>query len=104
MKTIDYASAIKRFGNSYVRCNNVPAIDPTLWENTWFDPYNEYGDLIDIFQYYITDCDETDVRFLSAWYGLKFAYSEELECFILLVDHWGTPWTGVMIEDNSPEN
>lgn len=102
MKTISYATAIKRFGNSYVLCNNVPAIDPALWENVYFDAFNEYGDLIDIYQYYITDCSEEDVRYLSDWYGLKFAYSEELDCFILMVDHWGTPWSGVMIEDNSP--
>ena len=102
MKTISYASAIKRFGNSFVMCNNVPAIDSNLWDNVCFDPYNEHGDLIDIYQYFISDCSEEDVQFLSAWYDLKFAYSDELECFILLVDHWGTAWDYVMIEDKSP--
>ena len=104
MKTISYSSAIKRFGNSYVLCNNVPAIDSNLWDNVYFNPFTEDDVLIDIYQYYITDCSEEDVKYLSNWYGLKFAYSEELDCFILMVDHWGTAWDYVMIEDNSPEN
>ena len=102
MKTISYSSAIKRFGNSYVLCNNVPAIDSNLWDNVYFNPYTEDDVLVDIYQYYITDCSEEDVKYLSNWYGLKFAYSEELDCFILMVDHWGTAWDYVMIEDNSP--
>lgn len=102
MKTISYSSAIKRFGNSYVLCNNVPAIDSNLWDNVYFNPYTEDDVLVDIYQYYITDCSEEDVIYLSDWYGLKFAYSEELDCFILMVDHWGTAWDYVMIEDNSP--
>lgn len=106
MKTnfISYADAVKRFGNSYVLCNNVTTIDTEMWENMWGDFFKEDEEtLIDIYQYYITDCSETDVKFLTKWYDLKFLYSEVLDCFVLCVDHWGTSWTGVMIEDKSAE-
>ena len=102
MKTISYSDAVKRFNNNLILCNNVTEIDSELFENVCFDAFNEDGDLIDIYQYYITDCSKEDVVYLSKWYDLKFAYSEVLDCYILCVDHWGTSWTGVMIEDKSP--
>lgn len=95
---ISYAEAIKRFGNSYVLCNNVPEIDPSIWENVYFD----FEDAGEIMQFYISDCSSEDVKFLSSWFGLLFVYSEVLDCFVLCVDHWGTAWSGVMIEDKSP--
>jgi hypothetical protein len=98
MRTISFAQAVKRFSNSFVLCNNVPEIDPSIWENAYFD----FDDAGEIMQYYITDCSAEDVKYLSSWFGLLFAYSEVLDCFVLCVDHWGTRWDGVMIEDKSP--
>lgn len=95
---ISYAEAVTRFGNSYVLCNNVPEIDPSIWENVYFD-FDEAGEIM---QYYITDCSAEDVKYLSSWFNLLFVYSEVLDCFILCVDHWGTAWNGIMIQDNSP--
>lgn len=105
MKTISYSSAIKTFNNSFILCNNVQAIDPMMWENMYGNFYKEDGEtLIDIYQFFITDCSLTDVRYLSEWFNLPFLYSDELDCFILCVDHCGTSWDYVMIEDNSPRN
>lgn len=101
---ISYADAVKRFGNSYVLCNRVTEIDGALFERAMFDPFNEYGDLVDIYQYYITDCSFDDCDYLYKWYGIKFAYSEVLDAYILCVDHLGTSWDSVMIEDKSPRN
>lgn len=95
---ISYSEAVKRFGNSFVLCNNVPEIDPSIWENAYFD----FDDAGEIMQYYISDCSAEDVKYLSSWFGLLFVYSEVLDCFVLCVDHWGTAWSGVMIEDKSP--
>ena len=100
-KFISYADAVKRFGNSYVLCNNIPSIDPYFFEDCYFDMYDEEENPIDIYQYFISDCSENDVKFLSQWYGLKFSYSSVLDCFVLCVDHFGTMWSGVMIEDKS---
>lgn len=106
MKTnfISYAEAVKRFNNSFILCNNVPELDPTIWDNLETSLEDENGEYKDIYQYYISDCSRCDVEYLSKWYGLLFAYSEVLDCYILLVDHFGTAWRGVMIEDKSPRN
>ena len=107
MKTnlISYSDAVKRFNNSIILCNNVTEVDSMIWENMWGNFYNEDEEtLIDIYQYYITDCTQADVEYLVKWYDLKFLYSEVLECFILCVDHFGTSRRGVMIEDKSPRN
>jgi hypothetical protein len=104
MKTISYSDAVKRFNNNLILCNNIPEFDFTLYDNVRFPLFDEHEDAIDIYQWYITDCTENDVLYLEDWYNLKFTYSEVLDKFILCVDHWGTPWSGVMIEDNSPEN
>lgn len=104
MKTnfISYSDAVKMFNNHLIMCNNIAELDPTIWENVQFNLFDEYDDPIDIYQYYLTDCSATDVEYLSNWYGLKFTYSEMLDCYVLCVDHWGTSWSGVMIEDKSP--
>lgn len=101
---ISYADAVKRFGNSFILCNNIAKLDPSIFENLECSLEDESGEYKDIFQYYISDCSRYDVEYLSKWYGLLFAYSEMLDCYILLVDHFGTPWRGVMIEDRSPRN
>lgn len=101
---ISYADAVKRFNNSLILCNNISELDTTIWDNMLFSLEDEDGNTREIMQYYITDCTREDVEYLSQWYGLLFTYSELLDCFILCVDHWGTSWRGVMIEDKSPRN
>ena len=101
MKTISYSDAVKRFNNSLILCNNIPEIDMTIYDNMRFPLYNEDDDAIDIYQWFLTDCSETDVEYLERWYGLLFTYSEMLDCYVLCVNHWGTSWNGVMIEDKS---
>lgn len=55
MKTnfISYAEAVKRFNNSFILCNNVPDLDPTIWDNLETSLEDENGDFKDIYQYYI---------------------------------------------------
>ena len=100
---ISYSSAVSRFGNSFVLCNNIERIDPTIWENAEFELFDENDDPIDIYQYFLCDCSQSDATLLAEWYGLKFTYSDLLDSYILCVDHFGTSWDGVMIEDNSPK-
>lgn len=101
MKTISYSDAVKRFNNNLILCNNIPEFDLTIYDNMRFSLYDEDDNARDIYQWYITDCTEMDVEFLEKWYGLLFTYSEMLDAYILCVDHWGTLWSGVMIEDRS---
>lgn len=102
MKTISYADAVKWFNNSLGLCNNIAEIDPSIYDNMSFGLEDEDGNSIEIMQWYITDCNSDEVRCLSDWFGLLFTYSELLDCYILCVDHWGSSWSSVMIEDKSP--
>lgn len=105
MKTnyISFADAVKRFNNSLILCNNIAEIDETIYDNIRFSLEDEEGNYREIMQYFITDCTSEDVHFLESWYNLLFTFSEALDCYILCVDHWGTSWSSVMIEDNSPK-
>lgn len=105
MKTVNnYFDAVHYFGNSFVLCNNIMQLDAGTWVDNlwgnWFDEDSE--EMPEIYQTYITDCSEDDVRYLCDWFGLLFYYSDALDCFILCVPHFGTMWKGVSVEDNRP--
>ena len=88
-----YKEAVNWLHNSYVLCNNIPQIDESIWDNMEFNYYNEETDSYeDIYQWYITDCSEWDVKYLQKHFELKFTYSDKLDCYILCVDHYGTSW------------
>lgn len=88
-----YKIATHWCNNSLVLCNNIAEIDESIFENARFDMYDEESDsYMDIFQYFITDCSESEVEFLEKNFGLLFTYSEKLDCFVLCVDHCGTGW------------
>lgn len=87
-----YRIATQWCHNSYILCNNIAEIDESIWENARFDWEDEDGNTRDIFQYFITDCSESDVEYLEKNFDLLFTYSDKLDCFILCVDHCGTGW------------
>lgn len=93
-----YAVAVNWLNSALVMCNHIWEIDTTVAENIRFSIYSEDGEIFEIYQSFITDCSLTDVEFLEEHFGLKFTYSELLECFILCVDHYGTAWDYVMID------
>lgn len=98
--TTDYFTAVHWCNNNFILCNNIANIDDSIYENERFDFYDEETDTHkEIYQYYITDCSESDVEFLEEHFpDLLFTYSDMLECFILCVDHFGTMWKGVPTE------
>ncbi len=91
-KQTTYAIAVNWLNNDFVLCNNITEVDPSIFDNMRFDELNEYGDPIDIYQYYITDASQDDVEYLEKNFNLKFTYSDLLDSFVLCVDHWGTGW------------
>lgn len=97
----NYRVAVKWCNNSYVMCNNIAEIDPTIWDNMRFGLEDEDGNYIEIYQWFISDASEGDVRYLESAFGLKFTYSELLDCFILCVDHYGTSWDYVYCETSN---
>lgn len=94
----NYAVAAKWCNNSFVLCNNIAEIDSSVYDNARFEWVDEDGKETDVFQWYITDCSESEVNFLSKSFGLLFTYSSLLGCYILCVDHWGTVWSEVPCE------
>lgn len=95
----NYRVATKWLNNSYILCNHIGEIDQTIWDNMRFDMYDdEVGIYREIYQWFISDCSDEDVRYLEDTFGLLFTYSELLECYILCVDHYGTSWDYVSCE------
>lgn len=90
-KQTTYKIATHWLGNSYVLANNITQ-DTSVFDNMRFEFYDEDGDPMDIYQWYITDANESDVEWLEKTFGLLFTYSELLDCFILCVPHFGTGW------------
>lgn len=93
-----YKEAVEWLHNSIVICNNIPEVDESIWGNMRFNMYDEDDNAIDIFQWFITDCNESDVEYLEKHFGLLFTYSDKLDCYILCVDHCGTAWSYVACE------
>ena len=99
-KYTTYSIAVNWFNNDFVLCNNITDIDgESILMNARFDSYDEENEsYLDIFQYFLTDCSESDVEFLEKTFDLKFSYSDKLDCFVLCVDHYGTSWDYVSCE------
>lgn len=89
--------------NSYILCNNIADIDPTIYDNANFDWTDEDGNDREVFQWFITDASRFDVDWLTKTFDLLFTYSDKLDCYVLCVDHWGTGWDYVSCEIKDPE-
>lgn len=105
MKTIsNYYDAVHFLGNSFILCNDVINVDPSVFEEMRFEWYNDETDeQKDIYQWFLTDCSLSDVEYLENRFGLLFTYSNTLDLFVLCVDHFGTIWKGVSVTDNYKE-
>lgn len=90
-KQTTYYIATHWLWHSYVLANNITQ-DTSIFDNFRFDFYDEDGEPMEIYQWYITDANESDVAWLERTFGLLFTYSELLDCFVLCVPHFGTGW------------
>lgn len=97
MRYTTYHIATEWLHNSYILCNEVMK-EESFWDNCRFDLDNGYGDYIDIYQTFLTDASLDDVEWLEKNFGLKFSYSDNLDLFVLCVDHLGTSWKYVSQE------
>jgi hypothetical protein len=94
-----YAEAVKSLNNSYILLNNIVDIDNSVYDNMRFSDYDEETDsYTEIYQWFISDCNEGDVEYLERNFGLLFTYSDLLDKYILCVDHYGTSWNYVHCE------
>ena len=94
-----YSEAVNWRNNNYILCNNIVDIDQSVYGNMRFQDYDEETEsYTEIYQWFITDCNEGDVEYLEKHFGLLFTYSDKLDCYILCVDHYGTSWDYVHCE------
>ena len=91
-----YSEAVHWLHNNFILQNNICEIDEEVYYNMRFEYYDEEDDsYIDVFQWYLTDCDKSDVEYLEKHFGLLFTYSPLLDNYILCVNHLGTSWNYV---------
>lgn len=84
---ISYKNATEYMHNSLILCNNISEVDENLFDNCGLCNVEQ-----DYYQYYLTDCSQDDAEKLNQWFGLNFLYSEKLELYVLVVEHFGTGW------------
>lgn len=95
----NYRVATQWTNNSYILCNDIVEKDPSVIDNArfaWDD--EETGEMTDIYQWFLSDCSDDDVRYLEETFGLLFTYSDLLDLYVLCVDHYGTSWDYVYCE------
>ena len=93
-----YRSLVNRYIQDLVLCNNIAEIDDSIWENVQVgNLYNEENDeYTEIYQFYLCNLSETDISSLKELTNdnndIIISYSDMLDCYVLMVDHWGTSW------------
>lgn len=93
----DYYTVTKGWIENKILCNQICEFDPSVYDNMRFELEDEEGNQKDIYQWFITDCNKYDVKYLEETFGLLFTYSDMLDCYVLCVDHYGTMWKGVEV-------
>ena len=102
---ISYRRLIERIGRVWL-FNNAPKLSNYDFEYEVGTDYDEENDeYVDIYQYYLIDTNDYTLEKLRDinCKDVIIAWSETLEEYILMVDHWGTSWDYVMT-DFEPTN
>lgn len=79
----------------YILFNKAPELDIWLLSEVSVEGEDDEGESIyrEFFQFYMTDLSDDDVEWMNKNFpDLIYAYSEELDKWILCVDHYGTSW------------
>lgn len=99
---VSYQHLVERYIENKVLCNNIPKIDPSIFENV---EVGEITEDTEIYQYFLCNLTESNIENLREYEtdDILIMYSEVLDCHILAVEHLGTNWnyvlTDVEIED-----
>lgn len=97
---ISYGRLVKRVGDIWL-FNNAPELSEYDFEFEIGSDYDEETEeLKDIYQYYLIDCNNYILERLNDCNckDLIIAWSEKLENYILLVDHYGTSWDYILTD------
>jgi hypothetical protein len=97
-----YKTLVDRFVGNRVLCNNIVDIDEFIYDNVEVgNLYNEESDeYVEIYQYFICRLTESEIETLRELTqnnnDVIIAYSDVLDCHVLMVDHFGTSWDYVL--------
>lgn len=87
---VSYRRLINAYIQDLVICNDITAIDYSVWDN--MDEFEE-----EIYQYYLCNLSSYERETLKE-YGIILSYSDMLDLDILCVEHCGTSWDYVMTD------
>lgn len=94
----NYRVATQWCNNNLILCNCLPDMDSSVYDNVRFAWEDEDGYETEVYQWFLTDCSDFDVKYLEDTFGLLFTYSDLLGLYVLCVDHYGTSWDYVYCE------
>lgn len=96
-KYTSYYQAVKWGDCQLILCNNIPQIDPAVLEDSCL--YNEETEEYEeVYQWFITSLTEWEKEWQEKTFSLHYIYSSVLDCYVLPVFHYGTPWESVPCE------
>lgn len=106
---VSYRRLIDRISNSIYLFNKAPQLADYDFDYIIGNDYDEENDTYtEIYQYYLIDINRDEDFFKEleqkGLNDLIIAYSEKLENYILLVDHFGTSWDYVLTDIEPTEN
>lgn len=96
---VSYKRLIDRISDGIWLFNNAPKLSGYDFEYEVNSDYDEENDeYIDIYQYYLIDINNYMIEKLNELKckDIIIAWSETLEEYVLMVDHFGTSWDYVM--------
>ena len=96
---ISYRRLINRISNNIWLFNNAPKLSEYDFEYEVNSDYDEKNDeYIYIYQYYLIDINPYTIEKLNdiKCQDVIIAWSEKLEEYVLMVDHFGTSWDYIM--------
>lgn len=98
-----YRSLVKRYIDDLVLCNNIPNIDSTIWDNIRVGTLTDENDeIVEVYQYFLCNLQEWKLEALRELTDnngdIIIAYSDLLECEVLMVTHYGTSWDYVLTD------
>ena len=101
---ISYYTLLEYYDISRILCNKLPEIDSSIYDNieTGSLSYEEDGKTYynDIYQYFIIDFSPWMLDDIKEKYSdeLIISYSDLLDNYVLMVDHFGTAWDYVLTD------
>ena len=100
-KKISYATLCDYLFESMILCNNIEKLEG-FWDGLEIgNIYDEETDTyVDIYQFFIVDFPNFNYDFMQKYLqnDIILFYNEELDLYILGVDHFGTGWSYVLTD------